>query len=108
MESACPPGKTEMDPIHRLGNRYKFVLEGIGKEERRSAIRLLLDTRQRAPFMMSRVMGLIARQYLEAAEVLFLRETIEAQILLESREGFKLPHEPTVFFVPEAFTDRCI
>ena len=94
------PRGTTWDPS--LGV-LKFVLEGMGKEERQSAIRLLLYTRQRAPFMMSRVMGLIARQYLEAAEVPFLRETIEAQILLESREGFKLPHEPTVFFVPEAF-----
>jgi radical SAM superfamily enzyme YgiQ (UPF0313 family) len=94
------PRGTAWDPS--LGV-LKFVLEGMGKEERQAAIRLLLYTRQRAPFMISKVMGLIARQYLEAAEVPFLRETIEAQILLESREGFNLPHEPTVFFVPEAF-----
>jgi Radical SAM superfamily/Domain of unknown function (DUF4070)/B12 binding domain len=81
----------------------KFIFEGMNNEERQSAIRLLRYTRQRAPFMMGKVIALIARQYLEAAEVPFLRETIEAQIRLESREDFKLLYEPTVFFVPEAF-----
>jgi radical SAM family protein/uncharacterized protein DUF4070 len=82
---------------------FKFVLEGMDQEARQSTIRLLLYTRQQAPFMLGKVVGLIMRQYLEAAEVPFLRETIEAQIRLESGEEFKLLREPTVFFVPEAF-----
>jgi radical SAM superfamily enzyme YgiQ (UPF0313 family) len=80
-----------------------FILEGMAKEERQATIRLLRYTRQQAPFMMGKVMGLIARQYLEAAEVPFLREMIEAQIRLESREDFQLVREPTMFFIPEAF-----
>ena len=82
---------------------FKFVLEGMEPEVRQSTIRLLQHTRQHAPFMMGKVIGLIARQYLEAAEVPFLREMIEAQINRESREEFSLQPEPTVFFVPEAF-----
>jgi radical SAM superfamily enzyme YgiQ (UPF0313 family) len=81
----------------------KFVLFGMDREARRSAIRLFLYTRWRAPFMLPRVMGMIARQYVETADLPFLREAIEAQIRLESREEFKLQFEPTVFFVPEAF-----
>jgi radical SAM superfamily enzyme YgiQ (UPF0313 family) len=82
---------------------FKFVLEGMEPEARQCAIRLLRYTHQRAPFMMTKVFGLLARQYLEAAEVPSLRELIESQICLESAEGTRLLREPTVFFVPEAF-----
>ncbi len=82
---------------------FRFILFDMDKEARRSAIRLFLYTRRRAPFMLPNVMALIARQYTEAAELPFFREEIEAQIRLESSEGFKLEFEPTVFFVPEAF-----
>jgi hypothetical protein len=82
---------------------FKFVLEGMEPEARQCAIRLLRYTRQRAPFMMTKVFGLLARQYLEAAEVPSLRELIENQIRLESTEETRLLREPTVFFVPEAF-----
>jgi Radical SAM superfamily/Domain of unknown function (DUF4070)/B12 binding domain len=82
---------------------FKFVLEGMEPEARQSTIRLLRYTRQHAPFMLGKVIALIVRQYLEAAEVPFLREMIAAQIHRESGEGFKLLHEPAVFFIPEAF-----
>jgi hypothetical protein len=82
---------------------FKFVLEGMEPQARQCAIRLLRHTRQRAPFMVAKVVGLLARQYLEAAELLSLRELIEAQIRLESTEESRLRREPTVFFVPEAF-----
>jgi hypothetical protein len=82
---------------------FRFVLEGMEPEARQCAIRLLRYTRQRAPFMMAKVIGLLARQYLEAAEVPSLRELIESQIRLESTEEVRLLREPTVFFVPEAF-----
>jgi Radical SAM superfamily/B12 binding domain/Domain of unknown function (DUF4070) len=82
---------------------FKFVLEGMEPQARQCAIRLLRYTRQRAPFMMAKVVGLLASQYLEAAELPSLRELIEAQIRLESTEESRLQREPTVFFVPEAF-----
>jgi hypothetical protein len=82
---------------------FQFLLEGMEPETRQCAIRLLRYTRQRAPFMMTKVIGLLARQYLEAAEVPSLRELIESQIRLESTEETRLLREPTVFFVPEAF-----
>ena len=72
-------------------------------QERQCTIRLLRYTRQRAPFMMAKVVGLLARQYLEAAEVPSLRELIDSQIRIESTEEARLQREPTVFFVPEAF-----
>ena len=81
----------------------KFVLFDMDKNARRAAIRLLLYTRRRAPFMLPRVMAMVARQYTEAVELPFLREEIEEQIRLESREAFMLQPEPTVFFVPEGF-----
>jgi radical SAM superfamily enzyme YgiQ (UPF0313 family) len=81
----------------------KFVFFGLDKRARRSAIRTLLYTRRRAPFMSGKVVGMLARQYIEAAELPLLRESIAAQIRLESEEGFTLEFEPTVFFVPEAF-----
>jgi radical SAM superfamily enzyme YgiQ (UPF0313 family) len=81
----------------------KFALFGMNKEARRSAIRLLIYTRRRAPFMMGRVMGMIGRQFIEAAELPFLRESIETQLRLENDGQFQLELEPTVFFVPEAF-----
>jgi radical SAM superfamily enzyme YgiQ (UPF0313 family) len=86
----------------RVGG-LKFVLFGMDKEARRSAIRLFLYTRRRAPFMLPRVAAMIVRQYVETVDLPFLREAIEAQIRLESREEFKLQFEPTVFFIPEAF-----
>jgi hypothetical protein len=82
---------------------FKFVLEGMEPQARQCAIRLLRHTRQRAPFMVAKVIGLLARQYLEVAELPSLRELIEAQIRLESTEESRLRREPTVFFVPEAF-----
>jgi hypothetical protein len=82
---------------------FKFVLEGMDPQARQCAIRLLRYTRQRAPFMMAKVVGLLARQYLEAAEVPSLRELINTQIRLESTGQIELHREPTVFFVPEAF-----
>jgi hypothetical protein len=53
--------------------------------------------------MSGKVVGMFARQYIEAAGLPLLRESIEAQIRRESEEAFKLEFEPTVFFVPEAF-----
>ena len=53
--------------------------------------------------MVAKVVGLLARKYLEAAELPSLREMIEAQIRLESTEESRLQREPTVFFIPEAF-----
>jgi Radical SAM superfamily/Domain of unknown function (DUF4070)/B12 binding domain len=82
---------------------FKFVLEGMEPQVRQCAIRLLRYTRQRAPFMMAKVIGLLARQHLEAAELPSLRELIDAQIRLESTEQSRLQREPAVFFVPEAF-----
>jgi hypothetical protein len=82
---------------------FKFILEGMEPQVRQCAIRLLRYTRQRAPFMLAKVIGLLARQYLEAAEVPSLRELIDSQIHLESTEETRLQREPTVFFVPEAF-----
>ena len=81
----------------------KFVFFGLDKKARRSAIRILLYTRRHAPFMSGKVVGMFARQYIEAAGLPLLRESIEAQIRRESEETFKLEFEPTVFFVPEAF-----
>jgi hypothetical protein len=82
---------------------FRFVLEGMEPEARQCAIRLLRYTRQRAPFMMAKVIGLLARQYLEAAEVPFLGELIETQVRLETTGEVTLQREPTVFFVPDAF-----
>lgn len=81
----------------------KFAFFGMNGEARRSAIRLLIYTRRRAPFMMGRVMGMIGRQFIEAAQLPFLREAIETQMRLENDGQFRLELEPTVFFVPEAF-----
>ena len=81
----------------------KFVFFGLDRQARRSAIRILLYTRRHAPFMTGKVVGMLARQYIEAAELPLLRASIEAQIRLESEEAFTLEFEPTVFFVPEAF-----
>jgi hypothetical protein len=82
---------------------FKFILEGMEPHVRQCAIRLLRYTRQQAPFMLAKVVGLLARQYVEAAEVPSLRELIDSQIHLESTEETRLHREPTVFFVPEAF-----
>jgi radical SAM superfamily enzyme YgiQ (UPF0313 family) len=81
----------------------KFVFFGLDRQARRSGIRILLYTRRHAPFMTGKVVGMLARQYIEAAELPLLRESVEAQIRLESEEAFTLEFEPTVFFVPEAF-----
>ncbi|MBD0327965.1 MAG: hypothetical protein ICV68_16165 [Pyrinomonadaceae bacterium] len=82
---------------------FKFVLKEMDPEARQCAIRLLLHTRQRAPFMMGKVIELLAHQYLEAAELPSMRELIDIQIRLERREEFQLVRESTVFFCPEAF-----
>lgn len=81
----------------------KFAFFGMNREARRSAIRLLIYTRRRAPFLTNRVMSMIGRQYIEAAELPFLRDAVEIQLRLENGGDFRLELEPTVFFVPEAF-----
>jgi hypothetical protein len=48
-------------------------------------------------------MMVIGRQYVGAAQVPFLLETIDKQIRLETSEEMKLQRERTVFFVPDSF-----
>jgi len=80
----------------------KFFLS-MDRQARWPVLRLLLYTRRRAPFMLNKVMGLIMRQYNDAARLPLMLETIDEGIRLETAEGFKLQREQTVFFVPEAF-----
>jgi radical SAM superfamily enzyme YgiQ (UPF0313 family) len=78
----------------------KFVFFGLDRQARRSAIRILLYTRRHAPFMTGKVVGMLARQYIEAAELPLLRESIEAQIRLESEEAFTLELSRRSFSYP--------
>ena len=72
------------------------------RQARRTALRLFLYTRRRAPHMVPTVMRLFGAQYLSARRLPVWLETIDKQIRLET-EGRELRREQTVFFVPDGF-----
>jgi hypothetical protein len=69
---------------------------------RRTAVRLFVHTRRRAPHMIPTVMKLFGAQYLAAQMLPSLLDTIDRQIQLET-EGGQLRREQTMFFVPDGF-----
>lgn len=79
------------------------MLTKMKREARRTALRLLLSTLRRAPFMAERVMAAVAYQYQEAERVPHLKRFIAGQIQqLESGE-MNLKSEQQVFSVPDEF-----
>ncbi|HYI09572.1 MAG TPA: radical SAM protein [Thermoanaerobaculia bacterium] len=70
---------------------------------RRTALRLLLYTLRRAPFMLERVMGAVAYQYQEALRVPHLQRSIAEQIRQLETGGMSLQREQKKFDVPEGF-----
>jgi radical SAM superfamily enzyme YgiQ (UPF0313 family) len=79
------------------------MLIELDAEARRTALRLLLYTLRRFPFMVERVMAAVAYQYQEAQRVPHLKRFIAEQIRqLESGEMSLKPDE-TVFAVPDGF-----
>ncbi|MFY9457659.1 MAG: radical SAM protein [Candidatus Spechtbacterales bacterium] len=81
--------------------RFLFSLDG---EARGTVMRLTLHTLRHYPFMMGKVMGLIGRQYMLAAQVPDLVRVVDEENRLEREtEGGYLERERTVFFLPDEF-----
>jgi radical SAM superfamily enzyme YgiQ (UPF0313 family) len=95
-------------PTHRRKVSWKLVVTAIkallslDREARRTALRLFVYTRRRAPHLVPTVMKLIGIQYIAAKRLPVLLDTIDRQIRLET-DGTKLQREQTVFFVPDGF-----
>jgi hypothetical protein len=95
-------------PTHRRKISWKLVvtaikaLSSMDREARRTALRLFVYTRRRAPHLVPTVMKLIGLQYIAANRLPVLLDTIGRQIRLET-DGKKLQREQTVFFVPDGF-----
>ncbi|HEY6189248.1 MAG TPA: radical SAM protein [Pyrinomonadaceae bacterium] len=72
-------------------------------EARRTALRLLLHTLRRAPFMVERVMAAVAYQYQEAQRVPHLKRFIAEQLRRLDAGLMSFEREQKVFAVPEGF-----
>ena len=73
------------------------------RDARGTTLRLLYFTFRRAPYMMVKVTAMIARQYVEVAQLPNHLARIDEQIRLETKEGTQLERIPKVFFVPDGF-----
>jgi radical SAM superfamily enzyme YgiQ (UPF0313 family) len=79
------------------------MLAKMKREARRTALRLLLLTLRRAPFMAERVMAAVAYQYQEAQRVPHLKRFIAGQLRQLEAGEMRLEREEKVFAVPEGF-----
>lgn len=79
------------------------MLTKMEREARRTALRLLLFTLRRAPFMAERVMAAVAYQYQEAQRVPHLRRFIAGRIRQLEAGEMRLEREQQVFAVPDGF-----
>jgi hypothetical protein len=95
-------------PTHQRKISWKLVvtavkaLSSMDRQARRTALRLFVYTRRRAPHLVPTVMKLIGIQYIAAKRLPVLLDTVDRQIRLET-DGRKLQREQTVFFVPDGF-----
>jgi radical SAM superfamily enzyme YgiQ (UPF0313 family) len=69
---------------------------------RAAALRILLHTRRRAPFLLNRVTGLVRRQAMDASNLPRLLESIEKEIRREAAGEAEWQVEERVAMVPEA------
>ncbi len=81
----------------------KFFCFSMDREARATCFRLILYTLRRAPFMLDRVIRMIARQYIEAMRAPGMLRALDEQVRLERTGETQVRPEPTVFFVPDAF-----
>ena len=79
------------------------MLTKMNRQGRRTALRLLLYTLRRAPFMVERVMAAVAYQYQEALRVPHLKRLIAEQIRRLETGELSLRRERQVFAVPDGF-----
>lgn len=79
------------------------MLAKMNGDARRAALRLLLHTLRRAPFMAERVMAAVAYQYQEAQRVPHLRRFISEQLRQLAAGDLKLERERQALSVPEGF-----
>jgi hypothetical protein len=79
------------------------MLAKMNRQGRRTALRLLLYTLRRAPFMVERVMAAVAYQYQEALRVPHLKRFIAGQIRQLETGELSLQRERQVFAVPDEF-----
>ena len=79
------------------------MLMQMDAQARRTALRLLLYTLRRSPFMVERVMAAVAYQYQEAQRVPHLKRSIHEQIGQLQSGTMSLKPDGKVFAVPEGF-----
>jgi radical SAM superfamily enzyme YgiQ (UPF0313 family) len=79
------------------------MLAKMDGEARRTALRLLLHTLRRAPFMVERVMASVAYQYQEALRVPHLKRFIAEQLRQLDAGLMSFEREHKVFAVPDGF-----
>jgi radical SAM superfamily enzyme YgiQ (UPF0313 family) len=95
----------------RVGFRFEFgkllllivMLAKMKSDARRSSLRLLLYTLRRAPFMVERVMAVVAYQYQEALRVPHLKRFIADEIKQLEEGVMSFARERKVFVVPDGF-----
>ena len=80
-----------------------IMLAKMDRDGRRTALRLILYTLRRAPFMAERVMASVAYQYQEALRVPHLKLFIAEQIRQLKAGEMSLEPEQQVFTVPDDF-----
>jgi hypothetical protein len=80
-----------------------IMLVKMNSEARGTALRLLVHTLRRAPFMVERVMAAVAYQYQEALRVPHLKRFITAQIEALDAGVMSFEREHLVFAVPDGF-----
>jgi hypothetical protein len=80
-----------------------IMLAKMNGEARRTALRLLVHTLRRAPFMVERVMAAVAYQYQEALRVPHLKRFITAQLRELDAGEMRFEREQKAFGVPDGF-----
>lgn len=93
-------------PFHLEPSKLLLLFVMLAKmngEARWSALRVLLLTLRRAPFMVERVMAAVAYQYQEALRVPHLKRFVEGQITELDAGRMTFEREQVVFAVPDGF-----
>lgn len=85
-------------------NLRNFVLS-MDVKAKQAISSILTYTREHAPFMLKRILGLILQQYREIIVAGQMIEKVHKQIELETSGAFMLEIDQTNIFIPESFED---
>jgi len=87
----------------QANGRAREFFSFVDEKARRAIFKILMHTRNKAPFMLNRVLGLIFQQFTEIANLQSLHQAIMEQIEFEKSVGVEPFIDRTDILVPESF-----